>query len=103
MIFSLVCGVTFPNQISYIVSHHGFVPPPSIALFHHLDVLVKPFTMLFAYIPQVLPKDIQVRMQKNATSRICGNQAFHNFQSNLTSQLHSRLLDDFQEILPQSF
>ena len=40
---------------------------------------------------------------KNATSRTCGNQAFHNFQSNMTPPLHSRFFDDFQEILPQSF
>ena len=40
---------------------------------------------------------------KNATSRACGNQAFHNFQSYLTPPLHSRLFNDFQEILPQSF
>ena len=62
--FLLVCGVTFPHQIPYILSHHGFVPPPLIALFHHLDVLVKPFTMLFAYIPQVILKEIQMKMQK---------------------------------------
>ena len=59
--------------------------------------------MLFAYIPQVIPKEIQVRMQKNATSRTCGKQAFHDFQSNLTPPLHGRLFDDFQEILQQSF
>ena len=97
-----MCGVTFPQQIPYIVSYHDFVPPPLIALFHHLDVLVKPFTMLFACIPQVIPKEIQLRMQK-CNLRTCGYQTFHNFQSNLTPPLHSRLFDDFQEILPQSF
>ena len=58
IIFLLVCGVTFLHQIPHLVSHHGFVPPPLIALFNYLDVLVKPFTMLFAYIPQVIPKEI---------------------------------------------
>ena len=62
--FLLICGATSPHQIPYMVSHHGFFPPPLIALLHHLDVMVKPFTMLFAYIPQVIPKDIQVRIQK---------------------------------------
>ena len=64
MIFSFACSVTFPHQLPYIVSHHGFVPPALIALFHHLEVLVKPVTMLFAYIPPVIPKEIQLRMQK---------------------------------------
>ena len=40
---------------------------------------------------------------KNATSRTYGNQAFYNFQSNLTPPLHSCLFNDFQEILSQSF
>ena len=64
MTFSLVCGVAFPYQIPYIVSHHGFVPSSLIALFHHLDILVKSFTMLLAYVSQVVTKEIQVGMQK---------------------------------------
>ena len=40
---------------------------------------------------------------KNATAMTCGNQAFYSFQSNLTPSLHSRLFDDFQEIIRESF
>ena len=73
----------------------------------HLDFSMKPFAMLFAYILQVIPKEIQVRMQKmqlqgHAATKlfITFNQIWHHYFIAVSSMISKKSFHHHSKSLP---
>ena len=95
----------FACMWSYISASNSIYSIPSWLRSTFLDSAFPSVGCLGETFHQALGLHFPSYSERNSSENAatCGNQAFHNFQSNLTPLLHSRLFDDFQEILPQAF